>query len=363
MSTVCLCMIVKNESHVIERCLRSVLAAGIDYWVIADTGSTDDTPAKILETLKDVPGELYHHEWIDFAANRNLVFERAFNRADWIIWIDADGTLVGTTRNLPEPTEGVPEGFAIRLTIVDTTYVMFRIFRGDLCWEFEHEIHEHVKAYEGRRYGFYADLEDASYPDGARSKNPNKWLDDAKVIEKMPLTGRNLLLLGQSYREAELMDSAREAFLRCAAVSVNDEEKWMATLYAARCGGAIGVGDTFAELLAAYDMRPQRAEPLVDLARVCRVTERWGLALLFAGAAARLRPPTREMLAVEKLCYTHHALEELATAAGMLGLLKTARAALEEALSRELPEDARERCLQNIRKLEEPEAKGGGRDD
>jgi glycosyltransferase involved in cell wall biosynthesis len=40
--SVCLNMIVKNESKVIERCLRSVKGC-IDYWVIVDTGSTDDT--------------------------------------------------------------------------------------------------------------------------------------------------------------------------------------------------------------------------------------------------------------------------------------------------------------------------------
>ena len=37
--TINLCMIVKNEAHVIERCLASVLPL-IDKWSIVDTGST-----------------------------------------------------------------------------------------------------------------------------------------------------------------------------------------------------------------------------------------------------------------------------------------------------------------------------------
>ena len=41
--TICLNMIVKNESAIIERCLNS-LVNQIDYWVIVDTGSTDNTP-------------------------------------------------------------------------------------------------------------------------------------------------------------------------------------------------------------------------------------------------------------------------------------------------------------------------------
>lgn len=39
---ICLSMIVRNESAIILRCLESA-APWIDGWVIADTGSTDDT--------------------------------------------------------------------------------------------------------------------------------------------------------------------------------------------------------------------------------------------------------------------------------------------------------------------------------
>ena len=37
-----LCMIVKNESHIILECLNSIYNI-LDYWVICDTGSTDGT--------------------------------------------------------------------------------------------------------------------------------------------------------------------------------------------------------------------------------------------------------------------------------------------------------------------------------
>ena len=39
---ICLNMIVKNESHIIEETLRCMVKY-IDYWVISDTGSTDNT--------------------------------------------------------------------------------------------------------------------------------------------------------------------------------------------------------------------------------------------------------------------------------------------------------------------------------
>src|SRR5580704_1601575 len=56
--TICLNMIVKNESRVIQRCLDSVKHI-IDYWVIVDTGSTDGTQNVIKDFMKDIPGDLY----------------------------------------------------------------------------------------------------------------------------------------------------------------------------------------------------------------------------------------------------------------------------------------------------------------
>ena len=55
-----LCMIVKNEEHVIERALRSVLPH-VDTWVIIDTGSTDRTKELILNTTTTLkkPGHMY----------------------------------------------------------------------------------------------------------------------------------------------------------------------------------------------------------------------------------------------------------------------------------------------------------------
>jgi len=42
MTKLCLCMIIKNESKIIKKCLNSI-ADYLDYWIISDTGSTDGT--------------------------------------------------------------------------------------------------------------------------------------------------------------------------------------------------------------------------------------------------------------------------------------------------------------------------------
>ena len=101
MKTICLTMIVKNESDSIEKCLESV-SDYIDYWVICDTGSTDNTQ-EVIKTYfnrRNIPGKLYETPWKNFGYNRTVVFNKAkmvldeFN-IDYFFVMDADDELVG----------------------------------------------------------------------------------------------------------------------------------------------------------------------------------------------------------------------------------------------------------------------------
>src|SRR6187399_3263414 len=85
--SVCLTMIVKNETAVVERCLRSVRPF-VDCWSIVDTGSTDDTPRLIAAALADLPGELHERPWSDFGHNRTEALALARGRADYSLVID-----------------------------------------------------------------------------------------------------------------------------------------------------------------------------------------------------------------------------------------------------------------------------------
>ena len=89
----CLNMIVKNESHIIESTLENIVSKlKIDYWVISDTGSTDDTREKIRNFFnsRNIPGELYDDEWRDFAYNRTKALEYAFGKSKYVFIFDAD---------------------------------------------------------------------------------------------------------------------------------------------------------------------------------------------------------------------------------------------------------------------------------
>ena len=90
--TLSACLIVRNESRVLERCLAS-LSSVVDEIVVVDTGSTDATP----EIAAGFGARICRHVWRDdFSAARNVGLDVA--TGDWILAIDADEYLEAGTR-------------------------------------------------------------------------------------------------------------------------------------------------------------------------------------------------------------------------------------------------------------------------
>ena len=99
---IALCMIVRDEAGIVERCLRSVTGL-VDSWVICDTGSTDETPEIVRATLDGVPGQLHHTSWVDFGHNRSELMRLAEGAGDYLLLLDADMT-IDQRAPLPELT-------------------------------------------------------------------------------------------------------------------------------------------------------------------------------------------------------------------------------------------------------------------
>src|SRR5690625_4398186 len=92
MVTISLCMIVKNEEEVLERCLRSVKDL-VDEINIVDTGSTDNT----VDIAKKLTDRVYHFKWTGkFKDARNESFKKATK--DYILYLDADDVLLKEDR-------------------------------------------------------------------------------------------------------------------------------------------------------------------------------------------------------------------------------------------------------------------------
>ncbi|MEW8957002.1 glycosyltransferase [Clostridium sp.] len=113
--TISLCMIVKDEEDVIERCIRSVLSA-LDEIIIVDTGSNDRTK----EIALSLGATVYDMEWQDnFGLARNFAFSKATK--DYIMWLDADDIM--TEDNLQRLLE-LKKNLDNNVDSVTMTYVL-----------------------------------------------------------------------------------------------------------------------------------------------------------------------------------------------------------------------------------------------
>ena len=199
-------MIVKNESHIIEETLE-MLSEYIVYWVICDTGSTDNT-IEIIKNFfdkKNIPGELYEDKWEDFGRNRTNALKRAYNKADYIFVFDADDIIVG---DLIFPEIMNKDGYMINIG-KDFSYKRNQIFKADLEWVYKGVLHEYPTCLSKSNTEL-GNIDGDYYIDsrrlGDRSKDPNKYLNDAQILikglEKDPdLKSRYLFYIAQSYKD------------------------------------------------------------------------------------------------------------------------------------------------------------------
>ncbi len=111
--TLSVCMIVRDESPVLCRCLDGVKVFA-DEIIIVDTGSLDDTKEIALRYTDKV----YDFPWIDdFAAARNVSYSYA--TMDYVMWIDADDVVS------PEDAERLK---TLKTTLDPETDVVFLLY-------------------------------------------------------------------------------------------------------------------------------------------------------------------------------------------------------------------------------------------
>ena len=178
-------MIVKNESEIIENTLNNLCSyIKFKYWVICDTGSTDNTPAIITKYFKKkkIPGELCHHTWCDFGHNRTLALQSAYNKTDYLLIFDADDSIIG---NFKVP-ELIHDKYNLFFGNKDFKYVRPLLINNRKKWEFKGILHEYLEACENinSQTTIEGDYFIVSGREGNRNKNANKYLHDAILLEK-----------------------------------------------------------------------------------------------------------------------------------------------------------------------------------
>lgn len=209
--TICLNMIVKNESHVIENTLQNLCnKLRIDYWVISDTGSTDNT-IELIENFfdkKQINGEIYNDEWQDFGHNRTLALNQAYNKTDYLFIFDADDKIIGEI-NIPNNLD--KDGYLLKIG-TDFTYNRPLLINNRKKWKFVGVLHEYLECMESDTREL---LKGAYYIEsgrtGNRNKSDDKYIKDAEILKEAyekeknknkRLSDRYSFYCAQSYKDA-----------------------------------------------------------------------------------------------------------------------------------------------------------------
>lgn len=358
--TVVLTMIVRNEAHVIERCINSVRPV-IDAWCIVDTGSTDDTPAVIKQALGDLPGELHHRKWVDFAHNRTEALDLARPLGDFSLMIDADVVCELTPgANLATLAEELTaDHHSVEIDDGAIVYERPQLSSTALPYRYVGVLHEFLQVPPGAQAGStVSSIRFVSRFDGARSQNPSKFADDVDVLRRAissePDEGmrcRYQYYLANSLRSAHRPAEAIEAYRKRTTMGGWIEEAYMSWLWAGRLLRQTGapLSDVLDAFACAHDTVAHRAEALCDAAAAARQAGRMPTAYLYARAAADKERPASSLF-LEPDVYQWRARYELSIAAWYVGATaEGARVSAELLAGGHLPDAERAAVAANLR--------------
>lgn len=221
MITISLCMIVKNEEDVLERCLKSMSPVA-DEIIIVDTGSTDTTKDIALRYTPHV----FDFPWIDdFSKARNFAFSKATQQ--YCMWVDADDILtpsdqarLKTLKDTSEPTVDI---FMLKYDIAfdeenhpTFSYYRERIIKNDGSFFWEGVVHEAITP-----RGIIEYKEIAIQHRKLRPSNSDRNL---RILEKQPhLSPREQYYYGRELYYHERYEDAIHVFNRF----LNEKQGWI----------------------------------------------------------------------------------------------------------------------------------------
>jgi glycosyltransferase involved in cell wall biosynthesis len=315
MTRLTLNMIVRNESERIERALASV-APYIDGYVIADTGSTDDTIERIEKFFdaRGICGKIVKTKFKNFEQARNFALDEAAHvvRSGHFLLMDADMELVVEAGVDPfVDLDGASYDIVQKAGTI--SYHNRRLLRANHPGRYIGVTHEYLNAATaGTLKGCYF----FDHADGSNRKD--KYKRDAELLvaslNRNPGDARGWYYLGQSYRDAGNARGALTAFNKRIALKGWDEEVWQAMVNAAHCKLALKDEGGFVNgLLQAFEFRPRRAEPLYDLSKYFREKGQYHLAWMFADTGYYIPRPD-DTLFVNDFVYNVGFHEELSIA-------------------------------------------------
>lgn len=314
MVNVLLCMIVKNEERILERCIESVKNI-VDGISICDTGSSDNTVEVIEKWSKILGGECHHHQWKNFGHNRTQSFLSCIQTAKkmklnldqtYALLLDADMVLqIKDTFNKNQL--GTDSGYKIAQTHGGLFYYNMRLVKLSQPWKCVGVTHEYWDGPSNQ--GTITSLVIDDRNDGGSKSD--KYERDIRLltqgIKDEPHMERYLYYLGQSYKDSGKFDEAISCFTKRIDRGGWIEEVWYSYLQIARCYRSLHNETEMTNwFLKAYEYHPKRAESLCELANYYRLHGKNNLAFMFARQASEIPFPENDILFIDKNTYDYN---------------------------------------------------------
>jgi tetratricopeptide (TPR) repeat protein len=309
-------MIVKNESKVILRILRSVIDI-IDTYCICDTGSTDDT-INIIETYfkeKNISGKIIVEPFRDFGYNRSFALKACEDvEADYILLLDADMVLKKNTAISSNEFKKLLTDDAYYIFQGSDTYYykntrIVRNHMGFRYWGVTHEYVEYPKNASHSKFDkdiiFINDIGDGGSKQDKFLRDINLLL---KGLEEKPNNDRYTFYLANSYKDSKQYEKAIEYYKKRIEIGGWIEEVWYSHYNIGKCWKALNeVEKAICAWMDAYHAWPNRIENLYEITIHYRYTGKNQLAYMFYCIADRMRKdhPEREYLFMQRDIYDY----------------------------------------------------------
>lgn len=337
-------IMVKNEELVIEETLKPFFDAGIQHYLILDTGSTDRTISRTLQLFEKnniKHGHIREKEFVDFSTSRNHALEFAeeiFPDAVFFLMIDAEWYvqkvegLLEFCCNTQNDTETI---YLCKLTNNMFTNYLNRLFRAHTGIRFIGKVHECPNRVATIKIpDFYILYNPSEY---GQEKSRQRWHRDCNVLlsehEKDPMNPRTLFFLGQTYQDLNDNENACIWYEKRCKIVDNGDEYYISHYKLAYSYGLLGNWTQALEhYLKAFSLRPSRIEPLIQIAYHYIQTGDWAIAYLFAKHATTIKMPEQEIVFIETIFYDFVRYEFLAFAAWNMGEYEVGEQATRHAL-------------------------------
>jgi len=227
--TLCLNMIVKNESKIITRLFDSVVPI-IDCYCICDTGSTDNTVELITDYFKskNIPGKVIIEPFKNFCYNRTFALTACLGMSDYLLLLDAD--MILQIKNFDKIKLNNGDSFTILQGNESFYYQNQRIIRNNGLYSYVGVTHEYINTPPNNKALSIEKSELFIYDIGDGGSKSDKFERDIKLllngIKEEPKNERYYFYLANSYHDSGRFGEAINCYKKRIELGGWNEEVW-----------------------------------------------------------------------------------------------------------------------------------------